>query len=119
MTLLLAWLTGSPAALHFDILPAPAFLEELKRCWVDPRPSAHQGRDARTLTSMRNAGEHGLVHMPPVDQCIASLVLSPDEALKDNARCPRPQCWVKDSLLLKAHYTAACMACWDSCSPTL
>ena len=32
---------------------------------------------------MRNAGEHGLVHMPPVDQCFASLVFSPDEALKD------------------------------------
>ena len=59
---------------------------------------------------MRNAGEHGLVHMPPVDQCIASLVLSPDEALKDNARCPRPQCRVMDILLLKAHDTAACMA---------
>ena len=51
---------------------------------------------------MRNAGEHGLVHMPPVDQCIASLVVSPDEALKDNARCPRPQCRVMDILLLKA-----------------
>ena len=97
----------------------PAFLEELKRCWVDPRPSAHQGRDTRTLASMRNAGEHDLVNMPSVDQCISSLVLSPDEALKDNTRCPRPQCRVKDSLLLKAYATAACMACWDSCSPTL
>ena len=50
---------------------------------------------------MRNAGEHGLVHMPPVDHCFASLALSPDEALKDNTRCPRPQCRVKDSLSLQ------------------
>ena len=119
MTLLLAWLAGTTAAPHFDIPPSPAFLEEVKHCWVDPRPSAHQSRDARTLASMRNAGEHGLVHMPPVDQCFASLVFSPDEALKDNTRCPRPQCRVKDSLLLKAHDTAACMARWDYCSPTL
>ena len=31
---------------------------------MDPRASAHQGRDARSLASMCNAGEHGLVHMP-------------------------------------------------------
>ena len=78
MTLLLSWLAGTPAAPHFDIPPSPAFLEEVKHCWVDPRPSTHQGRDARTLASMHNAGEHGLVHMPPVEQCFASLVLSPD-----------------------------------------
>ena len=41
---------------------------------------------------MRNAGEHGLVHMPPVDQCFASLALSPDEALKE--KCPLSQATV-------------------------
>ena len=101
MTLLPAWLVGTPAAQPFDVPPSPAFLKGVKHCWVDPQPSAHQGRDARTLAFMRNAGENGLVHMPPVDQRIASLVLSPDEALKDNARCPRQHCRVTDSLLTR------------------
>lgn len=100
----------TPTAPPFEVPPSPAFLEELRRCWADPRASAHHGRDSRTLASMRNAGEHGLDHMPPVDQCIASLVLSPDEALKDKARCPRPQCRVTDSLLTKAYEAAARMA---------
>ncbi|MEQ2165254.1 hypothetical protein GOODEAATRI_014982, partial [Goodea atripinnis] len=39
----------------------------------------HHGRDARTLISMRNLGLRGLDCMPPVDRCIASRVLSPDE----------------------------------------
>ena len=56
-----------PAAPSFDIPPSPAFLKELKHCWVDPRASAHWDIDARTLASMHNAGEHGLVHMPPID----------------------------------------------------
>ena len=66
------------------------FLLRFRR-WVDPRASAHQGGDARTVASMRNAGALGLLHVPPRDQCIASLVLFLDEALKDNARCPRPR----------------------------
>ena len=65
---------------------------------MDPRASARQDRDAR---------EHGLVHMPPVDQCMASLVLSPDEALREDAQSPRPQCQV---MLLKAYATATRMA---------
>lgn len=30
---------------------------------------------------MQDNGEHGLEHMPPVDHCIVSLILSPDETL--------------------------------------
>lgn len=59
---------------------------------------------------MCNEGEHGLDHMPAVDQCIASLVLSPDETLKDKPRCPRPQFQVTDSLLSKAYDIASRMA---------
>lgn len=56
---------------------------------------------------MRDAGQHGLEHMPPVDHCIASLILSPDESIKDKACCPRPQCLVTDSLLSKVYDIAA------------
>eukprot|EP00064_Thunnus_orientalis_P009630 superscaffoldBa00001235_g9655 len=71
----------------FDVPSSPAFLEELKYCWVDPRVSAHHGSGARILASMQNAEKHGLVHMPPVNQSIALLTLSLDEALKDKASC--------------------------------
>lgn len=33
-----------------------------------------------------------------MEKLIALLVLSPDEALKDRAHCPRPQCRITNSL---------------------
>lgn len=48
--------------------------------------------------------------MPPVNQCIASLILSLDVALKDHAHRPRPQCWVTDGLFTRAIDTAAPVA---------
>ena len=94
----------------FTVPPSPHFLDQLKQCWADPGAPAHRGRDARALASMGEAEKHGLVHMPPVDQCIAALVLPPDEALKNTARCPSSQCRVTDGLLSKAYDSAACMA---------
>lgn len=44
---------------------------------------SHHGRDAGTLASMHNAGDHGLDHVPAVDQCNASLAFSPEQAVKD------------------------------------
>ncbi|MEQ2169687.1 hypothetical protein GOODEAATRI_027826 [Goodea atripinnis] len=81
----------APAAPPFKVPPSPAFLEELQRWW-NPRSFSHHGRDARILACMRNPGDHGLDRMPPVDHCIASLVLSPDEALRKRARCSSAQC---------------------------
>ncbi|MEQ2304954.1 hypothetical protein AMECASPLE_032509, partial [Ameca splendens] len=59
---------------------------------------------------MRNPGDHGLDRMPPVDHCIASLVLSPDEALRERACCLSAQCQVKDDFLCRAYDIAARMA---------
>ncbi|MEQ2160330.1 hypothetical protein GOODEAATRI_032588 [Goodea atripinnis] len=59
---------------------------------------------------MRNPGDHGLDRMPPVDHCIASLVFSPDEALRERARCPSAQCRVTDDYLCRAYNIAARMA---------
>ncbi|MEQ2180119.1 hypothetical protein GOODEAATRI_032420, partial [Goodea atripinnis] len=94
----------------FEVPPSPAFLEELQRCWRDPRSFSHHGRDAQILACMRNPGDHGLDRMPPVDHCIASLVLSPDEALRERARCPSAQCRVTDDFLCRANDIAARMA---------
>ena len=94
----------------FAVPPSPHYLNQLRQCWTDPDAPARRDRDARTLASMRDADKNGLDHMPGVDQCIRALVLSPDEALKRDARCPSAQCRVTDSLLSKAYDSAACMA---------
>ena len=47
--------------------------------------------------------------MPPVEPAIASLILAPDQALRPDAKCPRPQCRVTDDLLSKAYDAAARM----------
>ncbi len=47
--------------------------------------------------------------MPEVDPFIASFILSPEEALRPNAHCPRPQCRITDALLIQAYNTAARM----------
>lgn len=40
----------------------------------------------------------------------ASLNVDPDEALRTNARCPRPQRHITDNLLCRAYDTGACMS---------
>ncbi|CAL8348907.1 unnamed protein product [Boreogadus saida] len=56
-----------------------------------------------------DAAQVGLGRMPPVEPAIASLILAPDETLRPDARCPRPQCRVMDDLLTKAYDSAARM----------
>lgn len=58
---------------------------------------------------MQEAESYGLGQMPEVDPFIASFILSPKEALRPNARCPRPQCRITDALLIQAYNTAAYM----------
>ncbi|KAK0131086.1 hypothetical protein N1851_034236 [Merluccius polli] len=58
---------------------------------------------------MQDAAKFGLARMPAVEPAIAALVVSPEEALRPDARCPRPQCRVTDDLLAKAYDAAARM----------
>lgn len=57
------FLRRTQVAPPFEVPPSPAYLEELNSCWPNPKAFAHHGRDARTLASMCNVGEHGLDHM--------------------------------------------------------
>ncbi|MEQ2184720.1 hypothetical protein GOODEAATRI_011037 [Goodea atripinnis] len=65
----------------------------------DTRDFSRPTADGRALDAMHKAAKFGLGCMPPVESAIASLIVSPDEALRLNARCPRPQCRVTDDLL--------------------
>ncbi|MEQ2185777.1 hypothetical protein GOODEAATRI_021704, partial [Goodea atripinnis] len=62
---------------------------------------------AEALAAMHEAPKCGLGCMPPVESAIASHIVPPDEALRPNARCPRPQCHVTDDLLCRAYDSGA------------
>ncbi|MED6240341.1 hypothetical protein ATANTOWER_019664 [Ataeniobius toweri] len=65
--------------------------------------------DGRALAAMHEAPKFGLGCMPSVESAIASLIVPPDEALRPNARCPRPQCHITDDLLCRAYNSGAWM----------
>jgi len=90
--------------------PSKPNIEELQRCWADPKLLSHHTSDCRYLAAMQVAGSYGLDRMAPVDPTIASLIVLPDEAFRPDARCPHPQCWLTDELLVRAYNVAARMA---------
>ncbi|XP_073732290.1 uncharacterized protein [Misgurnus anguillicaudatus] len=98
-----------PASVSFTAPPSEEYLRELQACWRDSRALSHATSDGRTLAAMQDAQKFGLDRMPAVEPTIAALIISPDEALRPDARCPRPQCRVTDDLLCKAYDAAARM----------
>ncbi|XP_074505795.1 uncharacterized protein LOC141775954 [Sebastes fasciatus] len=90
------------------VKPVP-YIEELHKCWPDPKSLSHNTTDGRALASMQNADTYGLGKMPAVEPSIAALIVSPNEVLRPDARCPRPQCRITDDFLVKAYETAARM----------
>ncbi|CAL8316590.1 unnamed protein product [Boreogadus saida] len=83
------------------------YIEELHRCWPEPRSLSHHTSDGRALASMQNGSKHGLNRIPAVEPTISSVIVAPEEVLRPNARCPRPQCRITDGLLTKCYETAA------------
>ncbi|XP_037604355.1 uncharacterized protein LOC119475586 [Sebastes umbrosus] len=104
-----AFFRRAPASTTFTVPPSKEYLRELQACWRDTRAFSRLPSDGRTLAAMQDAAKFGLDHMPAIEPAIASLIVSPDEALRPEARCPRPQCRVTDDLLSKAYDTAARM----------
>ena len=58
---------------------------------------------------MHEAPRYGLGRMPSVEPAVASLIVAPDEALRPDVRCPRPQCRVTDDVLCRAYDAGARM----------
>ncbi|MEQ2185321.1 hypothetical protein GOODEAATRI_017014 [Goodea atripinnis] len=84
-------------------------VQELHACWTDTRAFSRPTADERALAAMHEAPKFGLGYIPPVESAIASLIVLPNEALRPNARCPRPQCRVTDDLLSRAYDSGARM----------
>ncbi len=56
---------------------------------------------------MADAYTIGAVRAPKTEQPVAALVVSPDEALRGNVRCPSVHCSRTDSLLKKVYESTA------------
>ncbi|KAK0141172.1 hypothetical protein N1851_021814 [Merluccius polli] len=95
----------------FAVPPSAPFVEELQRCWADPRQFSHIPSECRALANMRDASSYGLDRMPTIEPALAALILSPDEALRPDAHCPRPQCRLTDDFIVKSYDAVARAAC--------
>ena len=104
-----AFFRGSPAPTSFSVPPSEEYLKELHSCWKDVKALSRPSSSARALAAMQDPAQYGLGRMLPVEPAIASLILGPYQALRPDARCPRPQCRVTDDLLWKAYDAAARM----------
>lgn len=102
-----AFFRRGPASVPFVVPPSEDYLRELHACWKEPSAFSRLSNDGRVLAAMRNAAGVGLDGMPAVEPAIASLIVSPEEALRQNVRCPRPQCRVTDDLLTRAYNAGA------------
>ena len=75
-----AFFRQTPQPAVFSVPPSKPYIEELQRCWADPKLLSHHTSDGRNLAAMQEAGSYGLDRMAPIDPTIASLIVSPDEA---------------------------------------
>ncbi|XP_043992837.1 uncharacterized protein LOC122842759 [Gambusia affinis] len=91
----------------FSVPPSGEYLRELHACWRDPRAFSRLSADGRVLAAMHDSVQSGLDRMPAVEPAVASLIVSPDEALREDVRCPRAQCRITDGFLCKAYNAGA------------
>lgn len=93
----------------FIVPPSAEYISQLHACWTDTKAFVKPTADGRALASMQDAASFGLDRMPSVEPAVASLIVPPDEALRSDARCPRPQCRATDELLCRAYDAGARM----------
>lgn len=84
-----------------------AFVDEFQTAFKTAAARAHPTSVARAMSNMADAGLFGLDTMPAVDPCVASLVVSPDEAVRPQVRCPSKACRRTDDDLVRAYNHAA------------
>lgn len=91
----------------FVVPPSDEYLRELHTCWRNPSALSRLSSDGRVLAAMHNAAAAGLDRIPAVEPGVASLIVSPEEALRQDVRCPRPQCRITDDLICRAYNSGA------------
>ena len=96
-----------PPPTAFTVPHSEDFLRELQASWTDTKAGAHLSVDARALAAMFDAAAVGLDHMPAVEPGIASLIVAPDESLRQDTKCPSSQCRLTDDFLVRAYDSGA------------
>lgn len=91
----------------FVVPPSSEYLRELHACWRDPGACSRLSADGRVLASMHDAAAAGLDRAPPVEPGVASLIVSPEEALRQDVRCPNSQCRITDEIVCRAYNAGA------------
>lgn len=97
---------GRPPA-PFSVPQSEEYLRELHACWRDPGAFSRLPSQSRVLAAMHDSSKAGLDRMPSVEPAVAALIVTPDEALRHEVRCPRPQCRITDDFLCRAYNAGA------------
>lgn len=94
------------------------FLKEFKYCFEDLNVSFRYHTEARTFAAMRDTDQlHAcscMDHIPAVVRWVARLVISQDEALRADVRCPNSQSRLTDEPVVHAYKIVACVTCIDN-----
>lgn len=93
--------------LPFFMPPCKDFVAEFSNALKGAGVPKRRSRTACTLASMADEDTIGLGRAPEIEQPFAALVVSLDEALRANFRCPSVQCSRTDSLLKKVYESTA------------
>ncbi|KAI7813915.1 hypothetical protein IRJ41_004328 [Triplophysa rosa] len=96
-----------PVENSFSMPPCNDFVAEFSNALTASGANRRRPKTARILASMAEADFIGVGRTPEVEQPVAALVVSTDEALRGNVRCPSAQCGRTDSLLKKAYDSTA------------
>lgn len=77
------------------------FIKEFQSAFKAVATCLHPTSMAHAMGNMANAAQFGLDQMPPVDTCVASLVVSPDEAVCPQVCCPSRACrYTNDNIVM-------------------
>lgn len=99
---------SGPRTNVFTIPQSPDFTEVFSQAFKSAH-STRLDRASRLLAAMEDPGTIGLGPMPPIEPAVASLIVPPDEALRQDPRCPNMECRRTDNLIGKIYNSTACL----------
>ncbi len=78
-----AFFRGAARTSVLSIPPCKDYIDELQKCWANPKTHTHQASASRALAAMQEAESYGLGQMPEVDPFIATFILSNREGIEN------------------------------------
>ncbi len=97
-----------PRTNAFTIPQSPDFTEVFSQAFKSTH-STRLDRVSRLLAAREDPGTKGLGPMTPIEPAVASLIVPPDEALRQDPRCPNMECRWTENLIGKIYNSTACL----------